>query len=324
MIQDYAKEILKGARADKAQDIYLQYSHGKYCVYFRNFKSRELADELDEKMGQALIVHFKFLAGMNVGEKRRTQLGSCWYELGSGESQRLRLSCVGDFEGKESLVIRLLHSEKQKLEFWYDDAQELQSILRGRGLYLFSGPVGSGKTTLMYELAKRYFTKKQVMTIEDPVELVETDFIQLQVNELIGNDYDELLKMSLRHRPDLLIVGEIRDTKTAKAVLRASLTGHIVFSTIHAKSIFGVKERLLELGLSEWEIENAVQTILYQRLIAGKGAVDIAKNGFENWTAQSWNEKMAALVADGYLTDFEAQAEKINSEQTGETDSTDE
>ena len=121
----------------------------------------------------------------------------------------------------------------------------------GRGLYLFSGPVGSGKTSLMYKFAREYFKDQQVICIEDPVELVEAEFLQLQVNKVIGNDYDALIKLSLRHRPDLLIVGEIRDSQTARAVLRASLTGYTVFSIVHARSISGVVARLKELGLTD-------------------------------------------------------------------------
>ena len=100
---------------------------------------------------------------------------------------------------------------------------------RQRGLYLFAGPVGSGKTTLMHELAKSLFKGQQVMSIEDPVEIKQDDMLQLQLNEAIGLTYENLIKLSLRHRPDLLIIGEIRDSETARAVVRASLTGATVF-----------------------------------------------------------------------------------------------
>ena len=101
----------------------------------------------------AVISHFKFVAGMNVGEKRRSQLGSCDYEYDQ-KIASLRLSTVGDYRGHESLVIRLLHDEEQDLHFLFQDIEELGKQYRQRGLYLFAGPVGSGKTTLMHELAK--------------------------------------------------------------------------------------------------------------------------------------------------------------------------
>lgn len=91
--------------------------------------------------------------------------------------------------------------------------------------------------------------------------------LQLQLNDEIGMTYDELIKLSLRHRPDILIIGEIRDSDTAHAVIRASLTGAVVFSTIHAKSISGVYARLLELGISQQELENSLHAVVYQRLI---------------------------------------------------------
>ena len=101
---------------------------------------------------------------------------------------------------------------------------------------------------------KERFADQQVMSIEDPVEIKQDNMLQLQLNDQIGMTYDNLIKLSLRHRPDLLI-GEIRDKETARAVVRASLTGVTVFSTIHAKSVRGVYERLLELGVSEEELK---------------------------------------------------------------------
>ena len=142
----------------------------------------------------------------------------------------------GDYRGYESLVIRLLHDEERELRFWFDQLPDLKKKLAGRGLYLFAGPVGSGKTTLMHALAQERFADQQVMSIEDPVEIKQDNMLQLQLNDQIGMTYDNLIKLSLRHRPDLLIIGEIRDRETARAVVRASLTGVTVFSTIHAKA----------------------------------------------------------------------------------------
>lgn len=246
-----------------------------------------------------------------MGEKRRSQLGSCDYAYDQ-KIASLRLSTVGDYRGHESLVIRLLHDEEQDLHFWFQDIEELGKQYRQRGLYLFAGPVGSGKTTLMHELSKSLFKGQQVMSIEDPVEIKQDDMLQLQLNEAIGLTYENLIKLSLRHRPDLLIIGEIRDSETARAVVRASLTGATVFSTIHAKSIRGVYERLLELGVSEEELAVVLQGVCYQRLIGGGGIVDFASRDYQEHQAAKWNEQIDQLLKDGHITSLQAETEKIS------------
>ena len=163
----------------------------------------------------------------------------------------------------------------------------------------------------MYHLARLKFPNQQVLTIEDPVEIKQDDMLQLQLNEAIGATYDNLIKLSLRHRPDLLIIGEIRDQATARAVIRASLTGATVFSTVHAKSISGVYARLLELGVREEELKNALQGIAYQRLIKGRGIVDYADRDYQQHSAQKWNEQIDQLLADGHINARQAQTEKI-------------
>lgn len=247
---------------------------------------------------------------MNVGEKRRSQLGSCNYSLASIK-RRLRLSTVGDVFGLESLVIRILYSEEEDAQFWFNGQEEVGKIINSRGLYLFSGPVGSGKTTLMYLLARLKFEGKQVITIEDPVEIIQKNFLQLQLNRTIGNDYDSLIKLSLRHMPDLVIVGEIRDEHTARAVIRASLTGYTFFSTIHAKSVKGAYERLLELGISKSEIENSVSAVIYQRLLVGKGLIDFSTGNIQDHKGEKWNEQLEKLFADGHISQDEKESEKI-------------
>lgn len=163
----------------------------------------------------------------------------------------------------------------------------------------------------MYHLAKLKFPDKQILTIEDPVEIKQDNMLQLQLNEAIGATYDNLIKLSLRHRPDLLIIGEIRDEETARAVIRASLTGATVFSTVHARSISGVYARMLELGVKREELNNALQGIAYQRLIGGGGVVDFAKENFESYSATDWNEQIESLLAAGHISFRQAETEKI-------------
>ena len=311
MVQEIAQKIIATAKAKKAQDIYFIPKEKSYELHMRVGDARCLVDSYEFDVLAAVISHFKFVAGMNVGEKRRSQLGSCDYQHEEKVSS-LRLSTVGDYRGHESLVIRLLHDEEQDLHFWFQDMNELGEQYRQRGLYLFAGPVGSGKTTLMHELAKSLFMGQQVMSIEDPVEIKQEDMLQLQLNEAIGLTYENLIKLSLRHRPDLLIIGEIRDSETARAVVRASLTGATVFSTIHAKSIRGVYERLLELGVTEEELAVVLQGVCYQRLIGGGGIVDFASKDYQDHQPTSWNEQIDQLLKDGYITSLQAETEKIS------------
>ena len=311
MVQEIAQKIITTAKANGAQDIYFIPKEKSYELHMRVGDERRLVDSYDFEVLAAVISHFKFVAGMNVGEKRRSQLGSCDYQYEEKLSS-LRLSTVGDYRGHESLVIRLLHDEEQDLHFWFQDLAELGEQYRQRGLYLFAGPVGSGKTTLMHELAKSLFKGQQVMSIEDPVEIKQEDMLQLQLNEAIGLTYENLIKLSLRHRPDLLIIGEIRDSETARAVVRASLTGATVFSTIHAKSVRGVYERLLELGVTEEELAVVLQGVCYQRLIGGGGIVDFANQNYQDHQPTSWNEQIDQLLKDGHISTLQAETEKIS------------
>lgn len=315
MIQDIAKQMIAHAVTERVSDLYLLPQEHHYQLYQRRGDQRSFIADYSKEDSSALISHFKFLAGINVGEKRRSQQGACDYDYGQGHIS-LRLSTVGDYRGQESLVIRLLHQKEDELHFWLDGLQAVENSVKGRGLYLFSGPVGSGKTTLMYHLAKELFTDQQILTIEDPVEIKQDNMLQLQLNESIGSTYDTLIKLSLRHRPDLLIIGEIRDTETARAVIRASLTGATVFSTVHAKSISGVYARMLELGISKEELAHSLQAIVYQRLIGGGGLIDIAHTNFEHHAPDHWNQQIDTLLAAGHLQPRQAQTEKIAPSQT--------
>lgn len=218
MVQNIAQAIICQAKEEQAQDIYVVPKENMYELYMRIGDERRFIQQYAFEEMAAVISHFKFTAGMNVGEKRRSQLGSCDYQYGDKQTS-LRLSTVGDYRGYESLVIRLLHDEEAELKFWFAQIPELKERFKQRGLYLFSGPVGSGKTTLMHQLAQERFAGQQIMSIEDPVEIKQPSMLQLQLNEAIGLTYENLIKLSLRHRPDLLIIGEIRDGETARAVV---------------------------------------------------------------------------------------------------------
>ena len=153
MVQEIAQKIIATTKEKKAQDIYFIPKEKSYELHAGWRRAVSLVDSYEFDVLAAVISHFKFVDGYECREKRRSQLGSCDYQHGEKVSS-LRLSTVGDYRGHESLVIRLLHDEEQDLHFGFRDIKELGKQYRQRGLYLFAGPVGSGKTTLMHELAK--------------------------------------------------------------------------------------------------------------------------------------------------------------------------
>ena len=138
MVQNIAQDIICRAKKEQAQDIYFVPRENMYELYMRIGDERRFIRNYEFEELAAVISHFKFTAGMNVGEKRRSQLGSCDYQY-SDKKTSLRLSTVGDYRGYESLVIRLLHDEEAELKFWYTQIPELKERFKQRGLYLFSG-----------------------------------------------------------------------------------------------------------------------------------------------------------------------------------------
>ncbi|GAA2910241.1 competence type IV pilus ATPase ComGA [Enterococcus pseudoavium] len=273
-IEQLSNELIEYGFEHQMQDFYLLPRREEYRYFFRRGPCYEykmtntslINNELDTATALQLINRFKYLGQMDVSEKRKAQLGAISYSLPHGE-QRLRLSTVGDYLQQESLVIRFLHQFGRSPEVYHlpEQLAVIQSQSKRRGLYLFCGPVGSGKTTLMYKLAREMVG--QVITIEDPVEIEEPDFLQLQVNEKIQQSYDELIKLSLRHHPDVLIIGEVRDKKTIQGAIRAALTGHCVYATLHAASLESAQARVFELGGEAALLQECLQGIVYQELL---------------------------------------------------------
>lgn len=273
VIESFAKYIIQSAKEYGTSDIHVLPEKEYYGIYFRLGGRMERQHTVSEEEGTRLISHFKYLASMDVGERRKPQSGSLVYELEEDE-QDLRLSTISNYQNQESLVIRLLEIQEEisleKSTFLPDELRWMKRLIDYKsGLVLFSGPVNSGKTTTMYQLVRNrmHHTRMQVITIEDPVEIEEERFLQIQVNERAGNTYEESLKASLRHHPDILIVGEIRDEETAKMVIRGALTGHLIIASVHAKNAEGVLARLNELGISFEMLRQTIIAIVFQKLL---------------------------------------------------------
>ncbi|MDM5338931.1 competence type IV pilus ATPase ComGA [Fictibacillus enclensis] len=272
-IESKSKELLQLASRTNASDIHFVPLRNQGMIQLRVDGQLHPIEKVPYVFFERLVSHFKFKAGMDIGEKRRPQDGSMDLDL-NGTLLHLRLSTLPT-AFHESLVIRLLPQSGpahfESLALFPHSLKGLHSLLnRSSGLILFSGPTGSGKTTIMYSLLQYLQTKDtiNILTLEDPVEKKMDLFLQMEVNEKAGITYGEGFKSLLRHDPDVIMIGEIRDEATAKLVIRAGMTGHLVLSTVHAEDALGCLYRLVEFGLSVQEIEQTLLGIVSQRLLS--------------------------------------------------------
>lgn len=268
-IKKLANEILESAIKEDSSDIFI-FPHTTYFeVKIRTDSGIKNLKKLEKKDGVELIGYFKFCGEMDIAEHRRPQVGALERKI-RDEKIYLRFSSTGNFLNQEALVIRLIYGDKKNNYFFMEQINSLKNLCKKRGLIVTSGPTGSGKTSTMYQLAKSLGSKKIVMTIEDPVEIYESNFLQTQVNLTANIDYSKLLKAALRNRPDILIIGEIRDKLTARLAINAALSGHLVLATVHAKSSLQTISRLEGLGINKSELFNSLTAVSYQRLIWNK------------------------------------------------------
>lgn len=306
--------ILQEAIQIRTSDIFLLPKKEKYQLLFRNKMGIKEIDNLQVDEGKEIINIFKYSAQMDISEHRRPQVGAMTYSYEQND-YFLRLSSLGDFNDQESLVIRIIYKLDASKYFLKGQFEQILSLAYKRGLIITSGPTGSGKTTTMYELAKGLGNDKIVLTIEDPVEIEEERFIQAQINKEAGIDYLDLLKAALRHRPDVLIVGELRDKATARVALDAALSGHLVLATVHARNTLQTISRLEGLGLRTDELANCLTAVCYQRLLPTQTGLsclmDIAdsdklhENLFQKVRGDfvNWKQNLALLKEEGEIDD---------------------
>lgn len=269
-VEKVADRLVREAAALQASDIHIVPKKDGAIVQFRLDGALVTREKLSKDVHERLIAHFKFLADMDIGERRRPQNGAMEMEVDGGVVS-LRLSTLPTFYD-ESLVIRLLPQDSflplAQLSLFPSATKKLVSLLHhSHGLIIFTGPTGSGKTTTLYTLLRLCQEwNRHVITLEDPVEK-RTECLQVQVNEKAGITYATGLKAILRHDPDIIMVGEIRDAETAKISVRAALTGHLVLTTMHTKNAVGAIYRLLEFDISLQEIEQTLLAVTAQRLV---------------------------------------------------------
>ncbi len=224
------------------------------------------SDPKDDKM----IRYLQYLANLDVGNLIRPQTGQFEY-LVDDVIVSLRFALIHN-QHLDNAVLRILNSDLcigvRSLSTSADQNSFFRKMMTYRsGLYVCSGPTGSGKTTSLYTLLHNV-TGKKIFTIEDPIEMQSENFIQLNINETIGFGYDEAIKQVLRHDPDIIMIGEIRDEITAHMAIRAANTGHTVVTSLHAASCPLAIERLLELKVEKGQLYNVLIGISNQRLFS--------------------------------------------------------
>ena len=269
---ELVNSILSQAVTQRASDVHFEPEEFEFSVRVRVDgemleQTRQARDRFD-----AVACRLKILADLDIAERRLPQDGRINARV-NGESFDIRMSVLPGALG-ESIVLRLLRQERkpaqlQDLGMTPEQAARFEAWARyANGIVLVTGPTGSGKSTTLYtalELAND--RSKKIITIEDPVEFKIRGITQLQVNADIGFTFASALRSILRHDPDIILVGEIRDEETARIAIQSSLTGHMVLSTLHTNSAIGAVTRLLDMGIEPFLIAASVRGLMAQRLV---------------------------------------------------------
>jgi general secretion pathway protein E len=256
----------------KVSDIHIEVGENKGEVRFRIDGMLSKNADLEKKVVSLIISRIKVISNLDISEKRIPQDGRTQIKI-AGETLDIRVSILPTFFG-ERVVMRLLMQSNQIpqiTELGFDESiiEDVRRLLRSsHGIILVTGPTGSGKTTSLHSFLREVESpEKNLITVEDPVEYKSDDISQIQVNEKVGLTFASALRSILRQDPDVIMIGEIRDEETANIAVRAALTGHLVFSTLHTNSAAATISRLADMGIEPFLISSSLLGILAQRLV---------------------------------------------------------
>ena len=257
----------------RASDIHLEPRREQGVIRFRIDGILHPVYQMPMGVLTAMTARIKLLGRMDVVERRRPQDGRIKTRNPGGDEIEMRISTLPTAFG-EKMVMRIFDPDTavkdlDALGFAAHDAQRWESLVkRPSGIILVTGPTGSGKTTTLYSTLKRVATEEvNVSTIEDPIEMIEASFNQTQVQPQLDFGFPEGLRALMRQDPDIIMVGEIRDQKTAEMAVQAALTGHLVFSTLHTNDAPSAVTRLMELGVPPYLLSATLLGVLAQRLV---------------------------------------------------------
>ncbi len=264
--------LLFRAAKERASDIHIEPMERELAVRFRIDGVLQNIIKPPKRYQNSILSRVKIMAQLNIAEKRLPQDGRIKIKL-AGRDIDIRVSTIPTVHG-ESIVLRLLDKSATLLDLAeigmnstiLGDMDEL--IRRSHGIILVTGPTGSGKTTTLYGALTRINTQEvKILTVEDPVEYQLKGINQMPLNPKIGLTFASGLRAFLRQDPDIIMVGEIRDKETAQIAIEASLTGHLVFSTVHTNDSAGAVTRLVEMGVEPFLVSSSLMAVMAQRLV---------------------------------------------------------
>jgi len=264
--------IIVDAFKARASDIHLEPMEKTFRVRYRIDGVLHEMKNPPKRLQGAIISRLKIQSNMSISEKRIPQDGRIQSQVG-GKLIDLRVSCLPTTHG-ESIVMRILDKEGLKLGltqlgFFTDDQQTFERLIGlPDGILLVTGPTGSGKTTTLYSVLN-FINRpdRKIITVEDPVEYILAGINQVQVSEIIGMTFAAALRAMLRQAPNVIMLGEIRDMETASIAINASLTGHLVFSTLHTNDAPSAVTRLVDIGVKPFLVASSTRAMIAQRLV---------------------------------------------------------
>jgi type II secretory ATPase GspE/PulE/Tfp pilus assembly ATPase PilB-like protein/8-oxo-dGTP pyrophosphatase MutT (NUDIX family) len=271
-ISGLVDELIAGGIAARASDIHIEPEEQGIAVRHRIDGVLALARTLARSVGPALVSRIKIISGLDIADRLRPQDGRARVAI-NGVAVDLRVSTLPASHG-EKVVIRVLDERSTVpvlagMGFHADELERIDRLLQSReGLILVTGPTGSGKTTTLYAALRRVRERGvNIVTVEDPIEYRLPGIVQVQVNEKAGLTFASALRSIMRQDPDVVLIGEIRDRETAEIAIQASLTGHLVLSTLHTNDAPSAVTRLIDIGVASYKIATAVKGVLAQRLV---------------------------------------------------------
>ena len=305
----YLNGLLSKAVDLRASDIHIESSEKRYRIRFRVDGILHDMDVLEETFYLATVSRVKLLSGLDIAEKRLPQDGKFSTKIASVFLD-IRVSTIPTIKG-EGVVMRLLYRERLTfdvknlgLESDYEDLV-VKLISNPNGILLVTGPTGSGKTTTLYSVLTRLNSQeRKIITIEDPVEYQLDGINQIQVKSEIGLTFASALRSILRHDPDVIMVGEIRDRETAEISIQSALTGHLVLSTLHTNDAPSSLFRLVDMGMEDYLINAAIIGLVAQRIVRKNCSfcshpATLTEDVLEEYHIHEIGERFSRLLAGG-------------------------